>query len=74
MTIRIMDSIYAEGTPADCGIFLSCYLVCLKTQTDAVKTEQEKQRVMNDLLSNIKSIQIREEKGDEDGRDAHGKS
>lgn len=70
MIVHITDTIWAEGTPTESGIFLSTYLICLKTQYETARGATEKQRILNEALASIRHIQIHEEKpkGEDDGR------
>lgn len=70
MIVHITDTIWAEGTPTESGIFLSTYLICLKAQYETTRGATEKQRILNETLASIRNIQIHEmkPKGEADGR------
>ena len=61
MIVHLNETIWAEGTATELGIFTGTYVVACMSNLNIMKTENEKQRVLAEALAKVKSIQIHKE-------------
>ena len=67
MSITLGEGIVATGEPQELAVFYACLLGNLKVIGDVVKREEDKNKLISKVLSQLQSIEIRKDDDQDQG-------
>lgn len=67
ITLKLGDGIVATGEPQELAMFYSLTIIYVRIMEDIVKQETEKNKLINSVLAQMQSIEIRKDNDQDQG-------